>query len=808
MQLKNYNFEKIHLKGIDYICFNQKKEPMRLFIILMGLLALVNHSYSQELDLSEIMKGDEFIGNQPDNHRWSIDGSIVYFDWNPNNEKGTSTYFWKKGMKTPEKLTDNLGLSQLNFDNQNEFPEVFYALNGNLYLYDKKTKKHQVIIASSNRISNIVRSVKPHILYFQQNQNIFQLNWKDFSMVQLTHFKSGKESDFKITDSFLTYQQKELFQYLRDQEATKEWYKAQSELNKGVLPKAFYYDKSSLEQITMAPNGKFLTFRLSDYASTPSTKVEQHITADGYTQSLSARAKVSTSNFSKHKLGIYSIEKDSVYYVSFSNLSGISKLPKYYSEYDNLKETEPSEKAIVMQSPVFSSDGKWAVLEIRSQDNKDRWIVQLDLKANQIYELDHQHDEAWIDGPGIPGYAFSRGVLGFLKDNETVYFQSEESGFSHLYLLNLKTKQKTQLTQGNWEVRNVKLSRDGKSFYLTTNTSHPGNRAFYKLDISTQKMNPILTQNGAHEVELSPDEKTLLVRYSYKNKPWELYIADNKPNTTLQQITFSTTEKFKKYSWREPEVVTFNAQDGTIIYARLYEPSPEKKNHAAILFVHGAGYLQNAHNFWSSYYREYMFHNLLTDLGYTVLDIDYRGSDGYGRNVRTGIYRHMGGLDLEDHLDGKQFLITQKGIDANRIGIYGGSYGGFITLMALLTKPGEFKSGAALRSVTDWAHYNHGYTGNILNFPETDPIAFKRSSPIYFAEYLKDKLLMLHGMVDDNVQFQDVVRLSQRFIELGKNHWDLAVYPVEAHGFKETYSWVDEYTRILNLFNETLLIKE
>jgi dipeptidyl aminopeptidase/acylaminoacyl peptidase len=203
-----------------------------------------------------------------------------------------------------------------------------------------------------------------------------------------------------------------------------------------------------------------------------------------------------------------------------------------------------------------------------------------------------------------------------------------------------------------------------------------------------------------------------------------------------------------------------------------------------------------------------MFHNLLTDLGYTVLDIDYRGSDGYGRNVRTGIYRHMGGLDLEDHLDGKQFLVSQREIDASRVGIYGGSYGGFITLMALLTQPGEFKAGAALRSVTDWAHYNHGYTGNILNFPETDPKAYQKSSPIYFADKLQDKLVMLHGMVDNNVQFQDVVRLSQRFIELGKKDWDLAVYPVESHGFKETYSWVDEYTRILNLFNETLLKKD
>ncbi len=167
----------------------------------------------------------------------------------------------------------------------------------------------------------------------------------------------------------------------------------------------------------------------------------------------------------------------------------------------------------------------------------------------------------------------------------------------------------------------------------------------------------------------------------------------------------------------------------------------------------------------------------------------------------------MGGKDLSDQIDGKRFLVQNYHIDENRVGIYGGSYGGFITLMAMLTAPKEFKSGAALRSVTDWAHYNHGYTGNILNFPETDLEAYKRSSPIYFADNLQGNLLMLHGMVDDNVEYKDIVRLSQRFIELGKKKWSLASFPVESHGFKEAYSWVDEYSRILDLFNSTLLNK-
>ena len=282
-------------------------------------------------------------------------------------------------------------------------------------------------------------------------------------------------------------------------------------------------------------------------------------------------------------------------------------------------------------------------------------------------------------------------------------------------------------------------------------------------------MQQLTQMTGSNEVTLSPDERKMAILHSYTNKPTELYLQDNpiwgKSKAEAKRITYSTTKDFDSYQWRDPEIITFKAEDGEAVHARLYQPNSDIKNKAAIIFVHGAGYLQNAHKWWSSYFREYMFHNLLVDNGYTVLDIDYRGSAGYGRDWRTGIYRHMGGKDLSDHVDGAKYLINELGIEEDKIGIYGGSYGGFITLMAMFNAPDTFKAGAAIRSVGDWAAYNHGYTARILNTPVTDSLAYRRSSPIYFAEGLKGDLLILHGMIDDNVHFQDMVRLSQRLIE-------------------------------------------
>jgi dipeptidyl aminopeptidase/acylaminoacyl peptidase len=363
---------------------------------------------------------------------------------------------------------------------------------------------------------------------------------------------------------------------------------------------------------------------------------------------------------------------------------------------------------------------------------------------------------------------------------------------------------KTTLTSGDFEVSDAFISKDKKHFYFTANKVHPGVSHFYKMPVWGGALTQITSMEGGNEVQLSPDEKYLAIRHSTANKPWELYLQENKAGTTATQITHSTTTEFEKYNWRTPEYISFPAADGATVRARLYRPENFEKKGPAVIFVHGAGYLQNAHKWWSSYFREYQFHNLLVDNGYTVLDIDYRGSAGYGRDWRTGIYRHMGGKDLSDNVDGAKLLVEKYGVSPDKIGIYGGSYGGFITLMALFKNPEIFAAGAALRSVTDWAHYNHGYTANILNTPVEDSIAYRQSSPIYFADGLQGALLMCHGMVDDNVQFQDIVRLTQRLIELGKENWELAVYPVEAHGFVEPSSWTDEYKRIFRLFEGNL----
>jgi dipeptidyl aminopeptidase/acylaminoacyl peptidase len=424
----------------------------------------------------------------------------------------------------------------------------------------------------------------------------------------------------------------------------------------------------------------------------------------------------------------------------------------------------------------------------------------LDAESGKLSLLSRQRDEAWIGGPGI-GEDRNMGWI----DEQNFWYQSEETGYSQLYKINVESGVKTALTSGKYEVQQTALSFDKKYFYIITNETHPGEKQFYRLALNNGKKERITTMTGANQVTVSPDEKEIAILYSYSNKPWELYIQENRPGGAIRQITNrAMSEEFRSYPWRDPELIQFKARDGAEVYARVYRPASPAKGNPGVLFVHGAGYLQNAHKWWSSYFREYMFNNLLADNGYVVMDIDYRGSAGYGREWRTAIYRHMGGKDLDDQVDAAKYMVERLGVNPAHIGMYGGSYGGFITLMALFTQPDVFAAGGAIRSVTDWAHYNHGYTSDILNEPFTDSLAYKMSSPIYFAQGLKGHLLMLHGMLDLNVHFQDIVRLTQRLIELGKDNWELAVYPMEDHGFVEPSSWTDEYKRIYKLFEENL----
>lgn len=776
---------------------------MRRFYILFNLL-FIAFGIQAQLTIEKIMEDPvKWIGTSPNNIFWADDSKTVYFNWNPEQNPADSLYKISLNDKRPHKVTieerrsiPNRYTVTYSKDNLRQL----YMKEGDIFIKDMSSGQERRLTETLEPKHSPSFNADESKVVFKKGTNLFTLDLGDGRISQLTNFVGeSKKSEPVLNDAdkMLARDQQELFMVLKEvnekKKATEQYVKS-SEIKR---LREISTEKKQVLGLVVSPNLQYVFYKLRDNnKDNINTIIPNYVTESGYTEEITGRTKVGLPG-KVSEAYIYHFGQDTILKLMTDSILGITEQPLYFDEYKkDTTEHKPKARAVEIFGPIWSPNGSRVVVVVRSQDNKDRWIMQLNPDDGALTLIDRQRDEAWVGGPGIGGY-YGTGEIGFIDEN-TLYYQSEATGYSHLYSYDFITASKKQLTSGDFEVQEVQLSQDKKWFYLKTNEAHPGTTHFYKMAVTGGARIQLTSMKGGNEVYLSPDEKTLAIRYSNANTPWELYLQENKTGAKAEKITSSQTAAFKAYSWKMPEVISFKARDGQKIYARVYQP--RKKNGKGVVFVHGAGYLQNAHNWWSQYFREYMFHNLLVDKGYTVMDIDYRASSGYGRDVRTGIYRHMGGKDLDDNVDGANLLVSKYGVNPKKIGVYGGSYGGFITLMAMFTTPDVFAAGAALRPVTDWSAYNQGYTSNILNEPHTDSIAYRRSSPIFFAEGLKGQLLICHGQVDVNVHIQDSYRLIQRLIELRKEKWEMASYPVEDHGFVHPTSWMDEYKRILKLF--------
>jgi dipeptidyl aminopeptidase/acylaminoacyl peptidase len=685
---------------------------MRKWVLPAIIFLSANRICAQQagpLTVEKIMRDPKWIGTSPDNVFWGADNQTVYFSWNPDKNLTDSLYYAGIKNNTPRKTAaEERALIEARAGGTYNTDKTLltYSFQGDIYLLEIKTGKATRITNTTATSLNPVFSFGGKQVVFQQNRDLYAWDRTSGLISQLTSFETGSkpvEKDENKTgnaeEKFLKAQQLELMEIVRDKKARKDAATAFNKAHENKTLRRLYLQGKRLMNLQISPDGRFVTYSLfTAPADARNTIVPEFVTATGFTTDIPTRDKVGAPQGTFESY-VYDRQRDTVLPVKTTDLLGIKDQPDYVKDYT--KKDTPVVREVVINGPYWSDHGTHAVADIRSLDNKDRWIVLLDAATGTLKTLNRQRDEAWIAGPGI-GWTMGGANIGWIDEN-TCWFQSEATGYSHLYTSNVSNSTVTPLTSGSYEVQDVQLSPDKKYFYISTNEVHPGEKQFYRIGISGGKEERITAMQGANEVSMSPDAKWIAFRYSYSNKPWELYIQPNTPGGKAVQVTnLAQSAEFKTYAWRDPQVVTFMARDQQPVYARLYTPDPAKNNGAAVIFVHGAGYLQNAHKWWSNYFREYMFHNLLTDKGYTVLDMDYRGSAGYGRNWRTGIYRYMGGKDLDDEVDGAKYLAEKLQVDAQRIGIYGGSYGGFMTLMAMFTKPGTFAAGAALRSVTDW----------------------------------------------------------------------------------------------------------
>ncbi|WP_227551335.1 S9 family peptidase [Kangiella sp. HZ709] len=782
---------------------------------------LVTKTISKPLTLEQVMADPDWIGNAPSNPYFSDDGKTIYYQQKETGSINRHTWQVNLDDKSTRKVVDKelikLDQGRAVYNSNNSLKA--FSSQGDIWVKYLSSGDYRQL-TRTNAIESRPQFIGNDVVAFYLNSDLYSIDLNTGLISQVAQFKLSDDPDIKKTDDYLSKQQTRYFDYIQKQQKNAEDRKQRQEQLQAATDleanKPWYLgSKVEISTTSLSPDGRYLL--LGTYAKTKQLgkpdNMPRFVTEDGYVKNNKVRPLVGTYQPRNESLYLLDLVNHSKTPIDLSDLETIDEDPladiKRLTAKRNGKEYQPRKgergTAIFKWNATggidWSEDASKVAFMLYSDDNKDRWIASLEVKNQKLKSIHHLRDGAWVNDWDFNDF-------GWLTDNETLYYTSEETGYSHLYLS--KGRKTSALTKGRYIVNNVRLSAAGNYLYYRANKKHPGIYEIYRVTLSDNSTEAVTDLGGLNSFNLANDGEQLVVSHSTATMPTELYHVSLKENKTITQLTNTVSEKFKEMDWVTPEFIEVpSSQVDQPIYSRLYKPkdfdATKADKYPAVIFIHGAGYLQNAHQGWSGYFREFMFHTFLTQQGYIVLDMDYRASKGYGRDWRTAIYRQMGTPEVIDLRDGADWLAANTNVNRDKVGIYGGSYGGFLTFMALFTEPEAFAAGASLRPVTDWAHYNHGYTSNILNTPEIDPEAFENSSPIEFAEGLNKPLLIAHGMVDDNVFFKDTVRLVQRLIELEKTqYFETAIYPIEPHGFTEPSSWLDEYKRIYYLFEEHL----
>lgn len=759
------------------------------------------------VSMEQIMANPDWIGNAPERPLISSDGNTLYYQ---QKQIGSPLYdTWQlslSGDMKPSKLAlpETVTLENDSRIFSSDGSVVAWLSQGDLYV---RENGHTRALTRTGKAGRLVGLIGNERVVLLQDESLVAIRLRDGFIELLASLAMKDEDKNEPASDVLSQQQMRLFDIIKLREQrnaeSRERNEALAKLPT-TAPKPFYFGKGMrLETVSVSPNGRYLLVGVDkEKRDGRGDKMPEYVSGDGYVGVRDVRSKVGNDQPDNESVYLIDLQTGSKRLISNDNLPGIKDDPLLDLKKaaakragKSLEKSKGNRAIYVHHWPTggvhWSADGSQVAVNLFSYDNKDRWLVAVDFDKAEWRLLHRLHDPAWVNDSEFNEF-------GWLPDNR-FWYTSEETGYSHLYVKPLKGKAKA-LTKGKFEVNRVQLTRDGNWLYYRANKNHPGNHEVYRVNADGSRDEAVSALGGDNEFVLSPVGEAVVVTHSTTTRPPELYWQQ--PGQPAKPLTDTVSAEFKTIPWVAPEIIAVPSSHGKQpVYSRVYRNANTQQGEKkpAVMFVHGAGYLQNAHMGWSGYFREYMFHNLLLAQGYVVIDMDYRASEGYGRDWRTAIYQRMGTPELEDYLDGVEWLVNEANVDRNRIGIYGGSYGGFMTFMALFKTPDVFAAGAALRPVTDWAHYNHGYTSNILNTPEVDPDAYLRSSPIEFASGLKNPLLICSGMLDDNVFFQDSVRLVQRLIELKKPQFEMAIYPVEPHGFREPESWLDEYRRIYRL---------
>jgi dipeptidyl-peptidase-4 len=439
-------------------------------------------------------------------------------------------------------------------------------------------------------------------------------------------------------------------------------------------------------------------------------------------------------------------------------------------------------------------DSKHLAIQRLNREQTELDLLLADTATGNSSILLSEKDQYWINVSDD---------LRFFKDGKRFLWSSERSGYRHLYLYSLEGKQIAQLTRGDWEISHVDAIDEVKGVvYFTATEKSPLERHLYRVGVDGSGFARITKEDGMHSVNLSPAANLYVDTYSSATTParQDLYRIDGIKAATINE---NKVEELAQYHLSPVEFLAVKARDGVSLNCFLIKPphfDPAKK-YPVLVYTYGGPHAQVVLNAWEG--PTFLWHEMMAQKGYIIFALDNRGSTGRGHIFEEPIHHRFGAQELSDQRDGVAWLRQQPWVDPQRIGIWGWSYGGHMTLHAMFEAGDLFKAGFAGGPVTDWHYYDSIYTERYMGLPQNNPSGYKECSPLDHAAKLKGKLLIAHGTGDDNVHYSNTLALIDDLIRDGK-YVEVIAVPGRGHGVSDPPARKVVFTRVTQFFLDNL----
>jgi len=700
------------------------------FVLLAVFTSLL--TASEPLSLERLFSYPNIYGTEPSSAEWSPDGACLAFLWNDQGQRFKDLYVTEPAPGiVPRRITDARGFPPLAKEN------------------DTRTDEQRRLSKAYDRgVSQFAWSPDSRSVAFAFNGDLFLVSITGAASTPRTVIRSqSSESSIQYSPDG------RLLSFIRSGNIWTFDLKSGEERQVTSMPSraavSSYPATSDIQEYEWSPDGSHIALMTWDTSALEDIMIPDYLPdrteASPWKRSYTGKPVFET------RVGIVPREGGLIRWLDCTG-------------YFNNSETEYN------RSFSWSPDSRRLLVNWSDRDYSTRRLI--------VFDRDPARPSATLYEETQKPFFWRLDAL-WSPDGKEILITSEKDGYRHIYAVGVDGGPARQLTRGAWDVLSMIVPPHGDRIISTSSERDSLERHIYSVPLAGGTPRLLTSRTGSYEPIVSTDGRRLAARFSSFLQPAELLLLGERDPKVEHTIVRPALPEFEEVLRLRAESFTFrNSADGVTLHGFMVKPShfdPTRRYPAVLSCV----YADIAKKRWSAY--DLLDAYMAESMGYVIVHLDFRASSGHGRDFHYGYYQKMGIIDADEAVSAADYLRTLPYIDPKRIGIWGSSYGGFLTLMTLFTHPGAFQAGAAWKPVSDWRLYTDDYTAQRLGRPQDFPEVYRQTSPISHVDRLADPLLIVHGMQDDNVLFQDTVRLVQKLLEAGKD-FDVMFYPKGDHG--------------------------